>query len=310
MRKSGVDCCYHYYQCSSLESTSIDKQLALVSWRLEINLLLLFVRVLGFGGGEPFRTNQISPFLVPLVFFSFSLAHSLTLMLCSRMSLVRACCVRGQRERETERQRQTELFFLFLCTQPKVGGRWGGKLTTTTTFWTRETTLRNKILRTKNNNKTRTPPTPSTRQKGENFLLLWEERSTYVGDDAKTFWTKKSSTNQKTKKQNDEKYLDALLKKEIYSPPLFERPQHTANGRNPRDDTLYARVASFVGDVLLRTTTPTFCFERRRRYPSEENNNGDSRVHRYAALLITRATQSRDFWFHRQRVTTRLLFSV
>ena len=125
MRKSGVDCCYHYYQCSSLESTSIGRQLALVSCRLEINLLLLlFVRVLGYGGGEPFRTNQISPFLVQLVFFSFSLARSLTLMLCSRMSLVRACCVRGQRE--TERQRQTELFFLFLCTQPKVPTKVGG----------------------------------------------------------------------------------------------------------------------------------------------------------------------------------------
>ena len=95
--------------------------------------------------------------------------------------------------------------------------------------------------------------------------------------------------------------------------PLFLKDHNTANGRNPRDDTLYARVASFVGDVLLRTTTPTFCFERRRRYPSEENNNGDSRVHRNATLLITstrRATQSRDFLFHRQRVTTRLLFSI
>ncbi len=289
MRKSGVDCCYHYYQYSSLESTSIDKQLALVSWRLEINLLLLFVRVLGFGGGEPFRTNQISPFLVPLVFFSFSLARSLTLMLCSRMSLVRACCVRGQRERETERQRQTELFFLFLCTQPKVPTKVGGVP----------------------KNKTREQQAQAARQKKtkrRDFTYLSRERERdllYIGA---TFSRLFRRTNQKTKKQNKTKNISTLFRRrDLFSPSFWK------TNKKQTDAIRVWRhfIASFVGDVLLRTTTtPTFCFERRRRYPSEENNNGDSRAHRYATLLITRATQSRDFWFHRQRVTTRLLFSV
>ena len=87
----------HFKEVSKEKYTSVNELNNILKEEI---VKILDERVDGFGGGEPFRTNQISPFLVPLVFFSFSLARSLTLMLCSGMSLVRACCVRGQRETE------------------------------------------------------------------------------------------------------------------------------------------------------------------------------------------------------------------
>ena len=142
-------------------------------------------------------------------------------MLCSRMSLVRACCVRGQRERETERQRQTELFFLFLCTQPKVPTKVGGVP----------------------KNKTREQQAQAARQKKtkrrEILRLVEKERersSIYRRDFFKTV-----STNQpkNEKAKQDEKYLDALSEARSIL-PLFLKDQQKANGRNPCVTTLYS----------------------------------------------------------------------
>ncbi len=141
-------------------------------------------------------------------------------MLCSRMSLVRACCVRGPRERETERQRQTELFFLFLCTQPKVPTKVGGVP----------------------KNKTREQQAQAARQKKtkrRDFTYLSRERersSIYRRDFFKTV-----STNQpkNEKAKQDEKYLDALSEARSIL-PLFLKDQQKANGRNPCVTTLYS----------------------------------------------------------------------
>ena len=110
-------------------------------------------------------------------------------MLCSRMSLVRACCVRGQRE--------TELFFLFLCTQP----RWEGKLTTTT--FLDKTTLRNK-------NKKRTD------KKGE--ILLVEKR-----DLARRLF-RRNKQKAKLIKISRRSFEARSILPSRFS-PLFERPQ-------------------------------------------------------------------------------------
>ena len=138
-------------------------------------------------------------------------------MLCSRMSLVRACCVRGQRE--TERQRQTELFFLFLCTQPKVPTKVGGVP----------------------KNKTREQQAQAARQKKnkkkERFYSSRRERERSIRRDFfKTF-----STNQpkNEKAKQDEKYLDALSEARSIL-PLFLKDQQKANGRNPCVTTLYS----------------------------------------------------------------------
>ena len=138
-------------------------------------------------------------------------------MLCSRMSLVRACCVRGQRERETERQRQTELFFLFLCTQPKVPTKVGGVP----------------------KNKTREQQAQAARQKKtkrRDFTCREEREIFYRRDFFKTV-----STNQpkNEKAKQDEKYLDALSEARSIL-PLFLKDQQKANGRNPCVTTLYS----------------------------------------------------------------------
>ena len=141
-------------------------------------------------------------------------------MLCSRMSLVRACCVRGQRERETERQRQTELFFLFLCTQPKVPTKVGGVP----------------------KNKTREQQAQAARQKKQKgeILLAGEKRersSIYRRDFFKTVSTNQPKNFEKAKQ--DEKYLDALSEARSIL-PLFLKDQQKANGRNPCVTTLYS----------------------------------------------------------------------
>mgnify|MGYP001332000683 CR=1 FL=1 len=144
-------------------------------------------------------------------------------MLCSRMSLVRACCVRGQRERETERQRQTELFFLFLCTQPKVPTKVGGVP----------------------KNKTREQQAQAARQKKtkrRDFTYLSRERerersSIYRRDFFKTVSTNQPKNFEKAKQ--DEKYLDALSEARSIL-PLFLKDQQKANGRNPCVTTLYS----------------------------------------------------------------------
>ena len=138
-------------------------------------------------------------------------------MLCSRMSLVRACCVRGQRERETERQRQTELFFLFLCTQPKVPTKVGGVP----------------------KNKTREQQAQAARQKKtkRRDFTCREEREIYRRDFFKTVSTNQPKNFEKAKQ--DEKYLDALSEARSIL-PLFLKDQQKANGRNPCVTTLYS----------------------------------------------------------------------
>ena len=135
-------------------------------------------------------------------------------MLCSRMSLVRACCVRGQRETERQRQRRRELFFLFLCTQPKVP-RWE---------------VYQKIKRENNKHKQ-----DKKKTKRRDFTCR-EEREIYRRDFFKTV-----STNQpkNEKAKQDEKYLDALSEARSIL-PLFLKDQQKANGRNPCVTTLYS----------------------------------------------------------------------
>ena len=143
-------------------------------------------------------------------------------MLCSRMSLVRACCVRGQRDRETERQRQTELFFLFLCTQPKVPTKVGGVP----------------------KNKTREQQAQAARQKKtkrRDFTYLSRERERERSSIYRRDFFKTVSTNQpkNEKAKQDEKYLDALSEARSIL-PLFLKDQQKANGRNPCVTTLYS----------------------------------------------------------------------
>ena len=141
-------------------------------------------------------------------------------MLCSRMSLVRACCVRGQRERETERQRQTELFFLFLCTQPKVPTK---------------VEVYQKIKR--ENNKHKQQDKKKTKRRDFTYLSRERERSSIYRRD----FFKTVSTNQpkNEKAKQDEKYLDALSEARSIL-PLFLKDQQKANGRNPCVTTLYS----------------------------------------------------------------------
>ena len=138
-------------------------------------------------------------------------------MLCSRMSLVRACCVRGQRQR----QRRRELFFLFLCTQPKVKPRWE---------------VYQKIKRENNKHKQQ----DKKKQKGEILRLVEKERersSIYRRDFFKTVSTNQPKNFEKAKQ--DEKYLDALSEARSIL-PLFLKDQQKANGRNPCVTTLYS----------------------------------------------------------------------
>ena len=151
-------------------------------------------------------------------------------MLCSRMSLVRACCVRGQRE--TERQRQTELFFLFLCTQPKVPTKVGGV--------------------PKNKTREQQAQARQKKTKRRDFTCREEREIFYRRDFFKTV-----STNQpkNEKAKQDEKYLFDALSEARSILPLFLKDQQKANGRNPCVTTLY-----------------TSLFRGRRTPPNNNNN--------------------------------------